>query len=225
MKVYRGTRDFLPHLLDHRRISPAVFGEATYFALDEQGARFYSQGGYSLCQVVTHYQISLNNVLEISSHQWENIGSFNDSKKPLKINKDLQEKLDYQNDHLSPIMLSKVLYQSGFDGAILTGNIEGGPQVVIPPNNIPIEVLGFDIILAKTMLGKTKNNYHIQDFVSLLKSYDIIVQETDCYLNFFIDYNKFQKLKSIFEFVEQISQNYFYSIDFKSLKCEFYDEN
>lgn len=225
MKVYRGTRDVLPHELDHRKISPAVFGEATYFALTASAAEFYAQGGFSNCAVVTTYELPAGNFLLIQAHEWSKIHCVADAKIALPINPSLQEKLDYQNPQLAPVHLAKVIKQSGFDGAILQGSIEGGEQIVLPDNSIHPTVLSYQVKLAKSMLGHSKVGDVVTDFKHLLNNQDIALTEDSYYFFFNLTPSQLINLTPTFELMKVLKDRYFYQINILTGEIIRYDDD
>jgi hypothetical protein len=225
MRVYRGTRDILPHDLDHRRLSPAVYGTATYYALHESDGHHYSQGGYSECQVVVTYDLPVKNVLTITDQDWDEIGVISDAKKPLAISKKLQDHLEYQLPELIPVNLAKVAHQSGFDAVVLQGVIEGGQQVVVPENEIVPQVVSMQVKMAKDLCGYNKAKDTTTQFIKILELEGIVVTESHYYLEFTLTPGQVARLAPVFEFLKTTKRKHFYAVDFTSLKIEPYEDD
>lgn len=224
MRVYRGTRDILPHELNHRRLSPAVYGTATYYALHESDGFHYAQGGYSECQVVTTYELSLNNVLTITDQDWSEIGVFSDAKKPIPISTRMQELLDYQQKELSPVNLAKVAQQSGYQAVLLQGVIEGGSQLVIPENEVRPEVVSYQIKMAKELCGHSKEQDSANQFIELLEQQGVSLQVSNYYLEFTLTPTQLNNLIPIFEFLKTTRRKSFYSVNFMAQTVEPYED-
>lgn len=224
MKVFRGTRDILPQDLNHRRLTPAVYGIATYFAINESDGFHYALGGFGDCQVVTTYNLPINKIITITDQDWWNIGSLSDPKKPLQISTKIQELLEYQNHELVPVNLSKVTAQSGFEAAILTGVIEGGEQVVVPENEVTPEVISYHVKLAKSFCGRSTNQNSVKSFRQVLEDNHVLVQESQYYLEFTLTPNQLRILNPVLEFLKITKDRNCFSIDFHSLTIEPYPD-
>lgn len=224
MRVYRGTRDILPHELDHRRLSPAVYGTATYYAIHESDGHHYAQGGYSECQVVATYELPLSNVLTITDQDWQDIGVVSDAKKPLAISAKLQTLLDYQIKELIPVNLAKVAHQSGYQAVILQGVIEGGEQVVVPENEVMPEMISLQVKMAKELCGRGKAQDAALQFMNVLDKHGVSFQESHYYLEFFLTPQQLVALTPVFEFLKTTRRKSFYSVSFDSLTVEPYED-
>lgn len=223
MRVFRGTRDILPHEVDHRRVSPAVYGAATYFALHESDGFHYAQGGYGDCQVVVTYNLPVTKVLQITDRDWEKIGVVSDAKKPLAISHRFQELLDYQERILSPVNLAKVAKQSGFEAVVLTGHIEGGEQVVVPENEVLPEVLSYKVKMSKELCGHNKQEDTVSQFLKKLNEVGVVAAESNYYLEFSLTPSQLASLTPVFEFLKTTRRRSFYGVDFNNLSVEPYD--
>lgn len=145
MIVYRGTHSVWPQDLDHKRLCLGFFGSATYFAVDESDAQHYAQNTGSNIQIVTTYSIPLDNYLTISSKDWIQVNQIESGPVKFNISNQLQEKLDYQLNQIEAGSLATIIRQTNYQAAILTGQVEGGEQVVLPVNEIKVQVLNYNI--------------------------------------------------------------------------------
>lgn len=226
MMLYRGTRNILPHKIDHKYLGDGIYGRGTYLALHVSDAQMYAGVGFEDLSVITSYTVDLNNFLTINSSDWEDIKNVSQSENPLKISSLLQEKLDYQNSYLAPVNLSKVVSQGGFEGVVLQGSIEGGEQVLIPQTSALIIVpKSFHVDMSIDYLGYTKDNSHREVFVNKINSSGAkcVINGSRIIINATIE--QMRVLKELFTFIEDRCKHQdLYSIDFESLKVEPYDE-
>ena len=116
LTVYRGVRDTASADIEKYFKGQGVFGEGTYYALDEETAT-----GYALDEIyglVLKGDLVLNNPLELHSDEFPEI-------KEALTGASWVEALD------------EVCKKDGHDGVILRGEVDGGEQVLIPPHEKP----------------------------------------------------------------------------------------
>jgi hypothetical protein len=174
--------------------------------------------------VVVTYDLPLTNFITITDQDWQKIGVVSDAKKPLSISARVQELLDYQVPELSPVNLAKVIQQSGLQAAVLTGSIEGGPQVVVPENEVQPTVISYQIKMAKELCGHSKTQDSVSQFLLRLQAVGVVVQESHYYLEFTLTPNQLLDLIPVWEFLKTTKRRSFYAVDFNKLTVEPYED-
>lgn len=224
MKIYRGTRDFLPHHLNHRKLKDAVYGEATYFALSFEDALRYSGGGHGYCAVVTTYEINLSNILTISSQDWNDVSCISNASEARGISSELQKKLNLSTANLAPKNLSKIISENKFDAALLKGKFEGGEQLILPPNEIEPVIVEYEVFLGFSMLGRNKDNTQVELFIHALLKKDIKAMDNGYQIIFKLSPLKLKEITPLLEFLEYCRHHSFLSVDYEKCSTEEYSE-
>ena len=223
MKFYRGTRDILPQYLNHRKLRDAVYGEATYFALNFEDARRYSSGGYGFCAIVVTYEIDLKNTLYIADNDWEDISCISNASKPRMISDSLKLQLKLQENQLKPKDLSVIASNAQYDSVILKGNFEGGEQLILPKNDTDPSPIAFDIFIGLELLGRNSEGTQKELFIEALSNFGIKASDEYYMIHIAVTAIQLQKILPLMNFLEYCRSTSFRSIDYNNLTAEEFD--
>lgn len=224
LSLYRGTRDVLPQLLNHRKLNPAVYGLASYYALSHEAAEFYAQGGSSDCPVVVNYELEVPNLLIITPEEWAETNVISNARKARSITRDLQEKLKLEVKELAPYHLAEAAHKAGYDAVLLKGDFEGGAQLVIPDNDLMPHVLSYSFKLSTRLLGTTKEENHVEQLIEVLAAKNIKANLDGYKINLNLSSQQLSEIKDLLEFIEYYKHQNLYSIDYAKLDVEHYED-
>lgn len=139
LTLYRGTIDHPPHSIDPLYRGQGIFGEGTYFGLDFQTARSYTDAA-SQFGLVNEYAAKFKNLVSFDDEEIEGLASAGGTGQ-IEFQPDAMEKMGYEySEHGYQISTDKLVEDAaevGFDGIELQGHVDGGEQLIVPTNAVP----------------------------------------------------------------------------------------
>lgn len=130
MRVFRGTNDVVLSEINHRYIGDKVYGKATYFGLSEDVAYTYVKHAKRY-RIIIQYECAPANPLHITKDEIPKLKLFTSSQH-LSVSPSLIDALRLKEETLQSYKLSQLAHRAGYDSIILTGEVYGGEQLVIP---------------------------------------------------------------------------------------------
>lgn len=156
LSVFRAVKDILPDKIDDRFPGKGVFGDGTYYALDEKTAFKYATGSYSSpfkkFSIIIAYKLQVQNPLTITPKLVDGLEE-NVEWISFKEDEDAEE-LGMHSSFERP-KLARMAKDSGFDSVIIKGppnKVDGGNQILVPVDSqVNLTPIKFSVLVGSDM--------------------------------------------------------------------------
>lgn len=141
--IFRGVKDVWPSQVSHRYEGDGIFGKGTYYALSENVAEEYANGGigltpYSRFALIFGYKVRAKNPLKLTPDIVQGLTSGSTS---LRFKDGSAEQFGFPSS-MSREQLSSAARESGYDCIVFTSEdgmyngIDGEEQMLIPKGSL-----------------------------------------------------------------------------------------